>query len=66
MKTKKAFKLIRKNTFISCIPLISANRDELIADVEVGVANGCDFLEWRRDHFMAGGNCSRRKKNRIC
>ena len=54
MKTKKAFKLIRKNTFISCIPLISANRDELIADVEVGVANGCDFLEWRRDHFMAG------------
>lgn len=40
MKTKKAFKLIRKNTFISCIPLISANRDELIADVEVGVANG--------------------------
>ena len=54
MKSKKAFKLIKKNTFISCIPLISANRDELLSDVEVGVANGCDFLEWRRDHFMPG------------
>lgn len=54
MSMKKAFKLIRKNTFISCIPLISANRNELLADVEVGVANGCDFLEWRRDHFMPG------------
>jgi len=55
---KKAFKLIKKNTFISCIPLISANRNELLADVEVGVANGCDFLEWRRDHFMPGERLS--------
>ena len=54
MNMKKAFKLIRKNTFISCIPLISTNRNELLADVEVGVATGCDFLEWRRDHFMPG------------
>jgi len=54
MNMKTAFKLIRKNTFISCIPLISANRNELLADVEVGVANGCDYLEWRRDHFMPG------------
>lgn len=54
MDTKKTYKLIEKNTFTSCVPLISANRNELLADVEVGVANGCDFLEWRRDHFMPG------------
>ena len=54
MNKKNAVKLIRKNTFISCIPLISSNRNELLADVEVGVANGCDLLEWRRDHFMPG------------
>lgn len=54
MNMKKAAKLIRKNTFISCIPLISTNRDELLADVEGGVANGGDILEWRRDHFMPG------------
>nr|WP_320026982.1 type I 3-dehydroquinate dehydratase [uncultured Acetobacterium sp.] len=51
---EKAFKIISKNTFASCIPLISANRNELLADVEVGVANGCDFLEWRRDHYKQG------------
>ena len=51
---EKIFKIISKNTFASCIPLISANQDELLADVEVGVANGCDFLEWRRDHYMQG------------
>lgn len=51
---EKVFKIISKNTFASCIPLISQNRNELLADVEVGVANGCDFLEWRRDHYMPG------------
>ncbi|MBP8866004.1 MAG: type I 3-dehydroquinate dehydratase [Acetobacterium sp.] len=54
MDMKKVRKLIKKNTFVSCIPLISTNRNELLADVEGAVANGCDFLEWRRDHFMPG------------
>ncbi len=52
MKCDKVFKRIEKNTFASCIPIISRNQNELLADVEAGVANGCDFLEWRRDHFM--------------
>ncbi|WP_296557634.1 type I 3-dehydroquinate dehydratase [uncultured Acetobacterium sp.] len=54
MNIKKVHKLIKKNTFSACIPLISNSRDELLSDVEMGVANGCDFLEWRRDHFMPG------------
>lgn len=54
MDKKSAVKLIRKNSFMSCIPVISATRNDLLADIEMGVANGCDFLEWRRDHFMPG------------
>lgn len=54
MKIKEVIKHIEKNTFSSCIPITSRNQNDLLADVEAGVANGCDFLEWRRDHFMPG------------
>lgn len=58
MNTGKEFNLIEKNKFASCIPLISINKKDLLADVEAEVNNGCDFLEWRRDHFMKGENIS--------
>lgn len=51
---EKVLKTIKKNTFASCMPLISANRKELLGDIDSGVAIGCEFLEWRRDHFMMG------------
>jgi len=54
MNIKNEIKLIEKNKFASCIPLISADKSELLADVEAAVENGCDFLEWRRDYFMKG------------
>ncbi|MBC3805584.1 type I 3-dehydroquinate dehydratase [Acetobacterium fimetarium] len=59
MMMKDGMKPIEKNKFASCIPLISANKSELLADVEAAVRNDCDFLEWRRDYFMKGATLSR-------
>lgn len=58
MNTEKEIKLIEKNKFASCIPLISSNKSALLADVDKAVDSGCDFLEWRRDHFMKGEDLS--------
>jgi len=54
MNIKNEIKLIEKNKFASCIPLISTDKSELLADVEAAVKNECDFLEWRRDYYMKG------------
>lgn len=62
MDTGKEFKRIEKNKFASCIPLISGNKRDLLADVEAEVNNGCDFLEWRRDHFMKGESLSQEEE----
>ena len=62
MFMKNEIKSIEKNKFASCIPLISADKSELLADVEAAVRNECDFLEWRRDYFMKGETLSRQEE----
>ena len=42
-------KKIIKNTYAMCIPLISANTDELFDDYQKAIAYHPDFIEWRRD-----------------
>lgn len=62
MNVKSDIRLIEKNKFATCMPLISANKNELFVDVEAGVKCGYDFLEWRRDHFMKGKMISREEE----
>jgi len=47
-------KLIEKNKFASCIPLISENESALFEEAEKAVMSQVDFLEWRRDYFRPG------------
>lgn len=47
-------KVLQKNKFAACMPIISLERESLFSDMDEGVMAGCDFLEWRRDHFMKG------------
>jgi 3-dehydroquinate dehydratase-1 len=65
MIIKNEIKLIEKNKFAACIPIISAQRSELMADVDAAVGNECDFIEWRRDYFRQGEILSRQEEMEI-
>jgi len=47
-------KLLGKNKFTTCMPLISGTEAALFKEVEETGVSDYDFLEWRRDYFRQG------------
>ena len=44
--------MLSKNQFVTCIPLVSDNEEDLYREIDEALAQKPDYLEWRRDYFL--------------
>jgi 3-dehydroquinate dehydratase-1 len=47
-------KKIKKDTYLSCIPLTGISMVEIESEIAEGMRQQCDYFEWRRDYFGIG------------
>ena len=44
--------MLSKNQFVTCIPLVSDNEEDLYREIDEALTQKPDYLEWRRDYFL--------------